>query len=86
MKTYPDHTLRDALYNAGHSYRLMWEIRGPKNTSIAWMTCYLVNGCTVIVQTFKDRCGWQAFTHNHSIGVDDVVADVIAHCGLDRAA
>jgi hypothetical protein len=79
-KQQPDTTLQEKLREQGVSCRLQWEMRGPKDTLVAWLSCYLVNGYLVIVETYKDNCGWEAFTPSGSIKIDETVADVIARC------
>ena len=32
---------------------LMWEMKGPKNTDVAWLSCWVVQGQLIIVETFK---------------------------------
>lgn len=82
---YPDHTLEDAVRAAGARVVVLWEIRGPRNTQIAWQTCMLVNGGLCIVQTFKGG-GWNALTDSPSPDVDATIADVLARCSVPSAA
>ena len=81
---YPDRTLEHAVRAAGISCRCLWEIKGPKDTGIAWMAAYLVGHQVCLVQTFKDGGGWNAFTPCSSGRIDDTVADVIARCSAEQ--
>lgn len=81
-KTYPNTELQGILTKNGFDCRTLWEMKGPPNTAIAWLSCYVVNGCTVMVQTYTDNNGWQAYTHNASDKVKDTVEDVVSRCGL----
>ena len=57
-KIYP-YNYGEELRAAGlHDFRLMWEIKGPRDTDIAWITCWVVresdhNVCVHIIETFK---------------------------------
>lgn len=85
-KTFPDHTLENALRDKGIPYRCMWEMKGPKDTHIAWLVAYLVESRVIIVQTFKDF-GWQVFLPSEKGRIDETVQEVIDHCTKkDRAA
>jgi hypothetical protein len=80
--TYPDNTLAQALRKRGYAVHINWEIKGPKDTQIAWMTHLLANNGngdwgTFIVQTFKDG-GWDVYTHpTHTNEVEATVEAVI---------
>ena len=75
-KTYPDNTLLRALNERGLNARVQWEIPGPKDTQVAWMTGIWVNNSIVIVQTFEG-VGWEAYTPPKVNDVDQTIADVI---------
>lgn len=83
-KTYPDTMLQRLVREAGYQMNPVWEIPGPKNTRVAWLTGYNLNGRMVIVSTFDDRHGggWEAYTSNDSTGVPATVKDVLARCGV----
>ena len=74
--TYPDHTLQNTLREREINCVLMWEMRGPRDTSIAWLSCYQVANSIVIIETFSDG-GWNAFTPAKTIEIDKTIADVI---------
>lgn len=82
---YPDHTLEDALRNHGADVGCLWELRGPKNTDVAWIVCYGVRGLgcgsVVLVETYKSG-GWEAFTTNDKNDTQSTIADVLSRVGL----
>lgn len=80
-KTYPDSTLVDRCRTAGTVVTLLWEIEGPANTNVAWLSCYLVNGLPVIVETFKVG-GWMEFTTSNLLDTDNTVRDVLRRVGF----
>jgi hypothetical protein len=79
-KIYPDHTLEDALRARGIRIHALWENRGPRDTNIAWIVYYAVGNAIVIVQTYKDHDGWDAFTSLPALSIDATIDDVIARC------
>lgn len=79
VKTYPSHALADALRAQNVGVRLLWEISGPENTPIAWLSCYQVSMHICIVETFHDS-GWQAFTPNMENDTHATVKDVMNRC------
>lgn len=81
-KRYPDKTLETEWQRRGLRYTVGWEIPGPKNTGVAWMVGYGLNGRVVIVQTFIDG-GWEAYTASGSLNVAVTIDDVMMRCGLD---
>lgn len=84
-KVYADTTFQNAARAAGATVRCLWEIPGPKDTEIAWITFYQINQSCCIVETFKDG-GWNAFTPNTSIDVDATIADALSRCGVPATA
>jgi hypothetical protein len=76
-KTYPNRTLETALRNRSIPYRLLWEIKGPPNTQIAWLTAYAIGKGVCILQTFVDG-GWEAYTHDAFNDAGKAVDDVVA--------
>lgn len=82
QKVYPDHTFENAARSAGARVVVLWEEKGPKNTEIAWNTCYFVNGRPAIVQTYKDGAGWNVFTPAETNDIDKSVADALNRCGV----
>jgi hypothetical protein len=72
----PDKTLQRALGDQGFSTQCMWEIPGPKNTGIAWLTCYNSNGTVFMVQTYKEG-GWQVYLPSVNLLIDKTVEEVI---------
>lgn len=81
-KTYPNNLLADACRKAGAHVQLMWEIPGPKNTMVAWLSCYQIGKSICIVQTFKGHDGWNAFTPCSDNSVSGTIADVLNRCGV----
>lgn len=82
--TYPDHTLEDRCREAGAQVMVLWEIKGPKDTDIAWMTCYAISKGICVVQTFRQG-GWAALTDNPSGDIAETVADVLQRCRAERS-
>lgn len=65
-----------------HEYKiepvvLLWEIKGPPNTEIAWLSCYAVGRTIAIVQTYKGGNGWNVLTPLASQSIADSMADLI---------
>lgn len=76
-KIYPNRVLEEELRKRNVSVRLMWEIPGPKYTSIAWISCYLIAGSMVAhVITYKPN-GWDVLTNVPAIMIDATVDTVI---------
>jgi hypothetical protein len=82
-RTYPDQTLENAARAAGIDIAVFWEMRGPPNTFVDWMVAYSIGHTPVIVQTYKNGNGWNAFTPCQSIAVDETIADVFKRCGVE---
>lgn len=80
IPTYPDHTLEDAARAAGLRVDVMWEIPGPENTLIDWMVCYRIGRWAVIVQTYHEGNGWQAFTQSTTNDTEKTIHEVIQLC------
>lgn len=78
--SHPDNTLADRLREAGATVRTLWEAPGPKGTAIAWLTGLAVNGRVVIVQTYANGHGWDAYSASPSNDIAATVADVLARC------
>jgi hypothetical protein len=74
-KTYPDRALETRLRERGATVLCLWELRGPKNTSVAWITCYSVHAPDgrysgiIIVETFKDG-GWLDFKASETADIN----------------
>lgn len=87
MPRFPDQTLERRIVEAGATVRCMWQMKGPKDTGVAWLVCLMVGkrGDMVIVETFHHG-GWNAFSAPHSNSVDDTIADVLERCGVKPAA
>lgn len=75
-KTYPDRFLQNALREKDLEARLMWDMKGPKDTSIAWVSCYVVNRSLVLVETFEGG-GWEAFTPPQTNHINETIDDVL---------
>lgn len=77
-------TIVDAARANDVAIRLLWEMPGPENTAVEWLSCYALGQGVVIVETFTNGDGWQAYTAGSSARVDDMVADVFQRCGVVR--
>lgn len=80
-KVWPSYVLADAAREAGADARLMWEIPGPKDTAIAWISCYAIGQSICIVETFMSG-GWNALTPCRSADPDSTLRDVLERCGV----
>jgi hypothetical protein len=76
MSKFPNRDLEQALRQEDLTVQVMWQEKGPPNTEVAWMECLLVDGRLVIVQTYKDGNGWQAFKGVHGT-LDQIVNAII---------
>lgn len=85
-KVYPNTVLADRARAADFHCRLMWEIPGPKDSQIAWLSCYQIGLSLCIVETFKGENGWNAFTPARTNNIDETIADVLARCDVLPAA
>lgn len=77
-------TIVDAARANDVPVHLMWELPGPKNTAVERLACYALGQGVVIVETFTNGDGWQAYTAGSSAQVDDMVSDVFQRCGVVR--
>lgn len=77
MKVYPDHTFENAIRDKGLSCLCMWEQSAPKKSNWAWLVGYLVGDTVVIVQTFKEGRGWQAFLPVESAMVQGTIDEIV---------
>lgn len=80
MKDYPDHTLENGLRERGIPYRVLWEMKGPKDTAISWLAAYLVGSRVVIVQTYAKGHGWDVYLPSQVGKVEETIEEVIAAC------
>lgn len=78
---YANRMLELAALKAGAAVRVLWEIDGPKDTSIAKITCLQIGGCVVLVETF-DGGGWEAFSAARTNDVYETIADVLNRCDV----
>lgn len=79
-KVYPSHVLEDELRKRGVLVQCMWEVKGPENTFVEWIVCYLVDSTVMMVLTYNDGRSWNAFTPCSDGRIDATVEDVIARC------
>ena len=79
-KTYPSHVLEDELRQRGIAVQCVWEMRGPPNTFVEWIVCYIVGNTVMLVETHKNGHGWNAFTPCADGEISATVDDVIARC------
>jgi hypothetical protein len=84
-KTYPDSTLADACRARGANVALMWEMKGPETTGVAWLSCYVIDAGVCIVQSYKGG-GWDAYTPCGSPLASDAITDVLERCAYKRFA
>lgn len=84
QKIHPDSTLADRCRAAGVRVRLLWEIPGPENTQIAWLSCYAVGPSMCIVETFA-KGGWNVMTPIMESNMDAAVTDVMDRCAVSVA-
>lgn len=75
-KIYPNRVLEDELRKRGIHVMLFWEIPGPKNTAIAWISCYIVRSMIVHVITYKPN-GWDVMTPVPALMIDATVQEVL---------
>lgn len=89
-KVEPSHVVAEAAREAfikaegGHRYgavRLLWEVPGPKDTRIAWLSFYAIGTSVCLVQTYDDGT-WDALTANDTLDVKETIADVFRRCGV----
>jgi hypothetical protein len=91
QKTYPDQTFERAARAAGASVSCLWEIKGPAKTKVAWITCYAVNGCPVMVKTYTEGNGWTVYTTVYTAApatnqINETTADALGRCGVYTSA
>ena len=77
-RDYPDHTLEEELNKRTIPWICLWEIKATKHCNFAWLVGYLINGHRiVIVQTYRQRRGWQAFIASAKANVSATVDEVL---------
>lgn len=81
-RTYPDQTLERAARAAGARIVVLWEMRGPEHTAVDWMVGYQIGKYCVIVQTYTDGNGWNAFLGQKTNDIAQSIADVLNHCEI----
>ena len=79
-KVYPNLTFERAAREAGARVIVLWEQPGPRNTGVAWMVGYSINGVVAIVQTFKESGGWDVYTPLARTDATAGIADALARC------
>lgn len=79
-KTYPNHVAEDELRKRGIMVQCLWELKGPPNTFVEWITCYLVDNTVMLVETYKDGSGWNAFTPSDKNEIATTIDDIVARC------
>ena len=78
---YPDNTLELALREKGFTVQCMWQMKGPKNSMVAWIECLLVDRVLFIVETYNENQGWDVFIQS-SKGQTSAVIDQVARSAL----
>ena len=78
-RVYPDNQLIDHLRAAGLHPHCMWQVKGPKDTSVAWMECWMCSGQVFIIQTFKGSAGgwWEVFLPCRETTIPATINEVI---------
>lgn len=78
---HPDSTLEDGLRERGVIVRVMWEMKGPKDTQIAWLQLLGVGSkCRLfIVETYKDG-GWEVFIQSREGKITECIDEVARVC------
>jgi hypothetical protein len=71
-KSYPNTDIQRAIRANGDECRLLWEILGPKDTQIAWLSCYAAAKGTFIVRTYKDGNGYDVLCQDINPPIDDI--------------
>ena len=84
-KTYPDRTFEEAARERGYQVQCMWQMKGPKMTSVAWIECLVVDGCAIIVETFEGG-GWELFTTGRSIDRQTTIDNALDRIDWIKAA
>jgi len=80
-KIYPNHVIEDAAREAGAFVCCLWEVKGPKDTDIAWMSAFNINGVIALVQTYKSG-GFEVYTPGSHLSIDETINDALARCGV----
>lgn len=83
-KVYPDTTLEKAVREAGYRCNVLVEHPGPKDTNVAWIVVYRINGREFLVSTLRDG-GWEAYGQLCQLNdVKATVEAVLSHAGLSQ--
>lgn len=83
MPKFANTTLIDKLSAAGLSCQCQWQVKGTRGAAYSWIECWLVahpGGAPtpVLIMTYQNEGGWEAFTPCNVNRIDATVADVIA--------
>lgn len=76
VKTYPNRVFQDAIRSEGVLLQALWQIKGPKDTGIDWITCYYIAPLTVIHFSYADG-GWDIHTGSEHIERDATINEVL---------
>lgn len=68
--------------------RLMWEMRGPKDTMIEWLQCWLIlsTGRMILIECYKDGNGFDVFPQVLVNGLCDTAKVVEEMTKLEKPA
>jgi hypothetical protein len=80
-KVYPNQTLEKLVRMFGQQCSVLWEMKGPKDTDVAWIVAYSINGTVVLVQTYGSG-GWEAYTPCGINDTDATFRDVLHRCNV----
>lgn len=81
-KIYPNQTFEEIARKTSAHVAVLWEIKGPPHTQVAYLTCYLINGRTAILETFKDGKSWEIYTPPNTPDVLSSIADAFNRLGI----
>lgn len=83
-KCYPNREFENKLRELKMICNAMWQMKGPKDTSIVWITCYNVYPIVVIHFTYVN--GWDIAICSDNVETKRTIDDVITHVteGLQR--
>jgi hypothetical protein len=78
MTAFPNTSLENELRARGVAVHCIWQQRLSANIRPTWIECLSVNGRPILVLTYADGNGWEAFTSDRGNHIGQTVEDVIA--------
>jgi hypothetical protein len=76
VKTYPNKVFEQEIRNQKLTCQALWQIKGPKNTAIDWITCYYIAPLTVIHFGY-DEGGWDIHIGSEHIDRKSTIDDLL---------